>query len=132
MEVVIDTNCLISALIKGAKSRELICLSNINFYAPEDIISETIKHRKEIISKTKMDENDFDTLIGILISKINIIPENEFRNFKDKALKLVKHKEDAPFMALALSKNIPIWSDDKDFEIQNKIKIYKTKDLISP
>ena len=39
-------------------------------------------------------------------------------------------KNDTPFIAAALAANLPIWSDDKHFEKQNKIKIFKTKDLV--
>jgi len=38
--------------------------------------------------------------------------------------------EDVPFIALALKMDVPIWSDDKHFEEQNKVKILKTRDII--
>ena len=50
----------------------------------------------------------------------------------DEAEKIMDHidKDDTPFIAAALATNSIIWSDDKHFEKQNKIKILKTKDLI--
>ena len=39
--------------------------------------------------------------------------------------------DDAPILACALAiKNIGIWSEDKHFEKQNKIKVWKTKDIL--
>src|SRR3989344_6479866 len=121
MELVIDSNCLISALRKSGKSRELICSSKIILYSPEHILYETSKHKEEIISKSKITENDFNILFAILSSNIKIIPESEFRELKEKAMKLVTHPEDAPFMALALQKNISVWSDDKKLKYQSKV-----------
>ena len=38
--------------------------------------------------------------------------------------------DDTPFIAAALATNSDIWSDDKHFEKQNKIKVWKTSDLV--
>ena len=38
--------------------------------------------------------------------------------------------DDTKFIAAALATNSDIWSDDKHFEKQNKVKVWKTKDLI--
>jgi len=40
--------------------------------------------------------------------------------------------DDTIFVALGLSiKNNGIWSDDKHFEKQDRIKVWKTKDLLN-
>jgi len=130
MDLVVDTNVLISALIKPAKSRELICSYKLKLYAPEDIISETLKHKQEIIDKAGINESEFSKLIKILLSNLNIVPEIEFKNFKNQALELVTHPEDAPFIALCLAKNIPIWSEDKDLKKQKIVKVFSTLELL--
>ncbi len=130
MKLVVDTNCLISALIKDGKTRELICSSQIKLYAPEHIISETINHKLEILKKSNLDENDFGLLINILLSQITIISKPEFEPCKEEALKLVTHPEDSPFIALAIHLQIPLWSNDEDLKLQNRVKIYSTKELL--
>ena len=40
------------------------------------------------------------------------------------------HKDD-PYFALALFFNAPIWSDEKAFKKQPKVKVFSTSDLIS-
>ena len=41
-------------------------------------------------------------------------------------------KKDAPFIATSLAhNNCPIWSDDKHFKLQEKIKVYTTEELIN-
>jgi len=38
--------------------------------------------------------------------------------------------DDALFIALAMSLNCPIWSNDAHFKMQNVIKAYTTKELL--
>ena len=130
MELVIDTNCLISALIFPGKSRELICSLKLSLFAPEEIINETLVHKEEIVSKSKISEEEFNLLINILFSRITIIPLITFESLKQKAKSLVTHSEDTPFMALALSKKLPIWFDDKALKQQSVIKIFTTEEII--
>lgn len=130
MELVTDTNCLISALIISGRSRELICSPKLSLFAPEEIIEETESHKEEILSKSGISELDFSLLINVFLSNIKIIPEEEFKQFKEKALSLASHPEDSPFIALALAKRIPIWSDDKALKKQSEVKVISTTELI--
>ncbi|NIQ07589.1 MAG: hypothetical protein GWO20_18295 [Candidatus Korarchaeota archaeon] len=38
--------------------------------------------------------------------------------------------KDVPFLALAMAKNVQIWSDDRDFQQQERITVLSTKDVI--
>ncbi|MEK6903861.1 MAG: PIN domain-containing protein [Nanoarchaeota archaeon] len=107
MELVIDSNCLISTLIRPAKSRELIFSQKICLFAPESIIMEAVNHKKDVLEKSGIMDAEFDQLIGILIANINVVPQDEFKHYEDRAKTLVTHDEDIPFIALALAKNIP-------------------------
>lgn len=130
MELVIDSNCLIAALIKPGKTRELICSSKLTLYTPEHILAETLKHREEIMMKAGITKDDFEQLMHIFIARIIVVPQNEFAHLKEKARKLVTHPEDTPFMALALHKHLPIWSNDKELKYQSTVKIYSTAELL--
>ena len=130
MDLVIDTNCLISALIFPGKSRELICSLKLSLFAPEEITNETFAHKEEIISKAGISEDDFNILLNILMSQIKVISDLEIKSFKEKSKSLVTHIEDTPFMALSLSKNAPLWSDDKALKQQSSVKVFTTQELI--
>jgi len=130
MEFVIDTNCLVSALIVSGKSREIICSIKLSLYAPEELLSETIAHKEEIVVKSRLTSSDFDILVNVLLSNISVIPMDEYKHLKEEALALVKHPEDAPFIALSLSKKIPLWSDDKALKEQSVVKVYSTSELL--
>lgn len=125
-----DTNVLISALVKPFKSRELICSPMLVLYAPEHLISESLAHKEEIIDKSGLDEIEFKELIAVLLSRINVVPEEDFKKFIKAASKIAPHPEDSPFIALSLSKNIPLWSDDKALKKQPKVKVFSTSELV--
>ncbi len=130
MELVIDTNCLFSALISKGKSRELICSFKHKLYAPENIITEILNHEKEIIKKAGISKQEFELSMSILSSNIEIVPIEEFASFIDKAKELVAHEEDSSFIALAMHKQLPVWSDDARLKEQEEVKVYSTTELI--
>jgi len=45
-------------------------------------------------------------------------------------LKIAPHHEDAPYLALAIALNIPVWSNDQGMHAQSKGKVYTTKALL--
>ena len=130
MEIVVDTNCIISALIKNSKSRAIVCSPKLHLCAPEHMISEIENNKEEIIEKAGMSEYDFELLIAILLSNIEVVPMEKFYHFRERASSLAKHPEDAEFLALALLRNIPLWSDDKDLKKQNDVKVLNTPELL--
>jgi len=122
-------NILISALIKSSKTRELILSSKLTLHSPEHIINETLNNKKEILQKSGLNDAEFKKLISILLTRINLVPVDEFKNSVKEALKLVTYQEDSPFIALAISKNIALWSEDKDLKLQSVVKVYSTREI---
>jgi|GEM_PF-4745396 len=51
MEVIIDSNKIISALVSKGIVRRIVIFSGINFYAPEELVEEIKKHREEICKR---------------------------------------------------------------------------------
>lgn len=131
MELVIDANVLISALISPpGKSCELIFFDELKLSAPELILKEFLSHKQEIINKSKLSEEDVQTLLSLLISKISIVPFSEFSEFLSKAKQVCPDEYDIEYFALALRLNCPVWSNDKDLKAQTLVKIYSTHELI--
>jgi len=48
-----------------------------------------------------------------------------------EASRLAAHVEDAPYLALALWKRIPLWSNDKGMKLQSRVKVFTTSQLIA-
>ncbi len=127
---VVDTNCVISALIKSSSSRHILCSEHVLFCAPEHLFTELLNHKTEILEKAGITQNDFSLLLSALLPCIHLCPETEFRRYKERALALVEHEEDAPFVALCLAKSLPLWSNDKGFKKQAVVRVFSTAELI--
>ncbi|KXA89970.1 hypothetical protein AKJ37_02180 [candidate division MSBL1 archaeon SCGC-AAA259I09] len=132
MKLVLDTNILFSALIAGGKTRKLIITGNHDLHAPEYTFTELENHQDEIEKKTKLDKSDLQLLLNIILEQINITPKPEFENQLPKAEKTMGEvdPDDVPFLALALHLKADIWSDDKHFQKQGKVNVWKTPELI--
>ena len=81
--LIIDSNILISALIKKGPTRKILINFNRNFLFPEQGLEEIYFYKSEIIRKAKINEKEFDVLLLRLLKYIKLIPMDIFINFKD-------------------------------------------------
>ena len=133
MKVILDVNVILSALIRDSATRKIILNSRSDFYFPEPSLDKIRKYKDYILKKSGLDEEEFKELIAILFKYIRIVPAEEIKKNRSESKKIMEHidPEDVVFIAAALS--IPdsaIWSDDRHFEKQNKLKVLNTEDLI--
>lgn len=133
MIIVIDVNVLFSAIIKDSTTRELLLKSEHEFYFPKPSKNKIEKYFDLILEKTKTTESELNQLLANIFCNVHTISEKELLTHWEEA-KQIMHDidpEDVTFIAAALAKdNAAIWSDDKHFEQQKAIQIFKTKDLI--
>ena len=131
MELIIDANIIISALISmRGKTRDLIFLNNFSLFAPEYLTEEIEKYKSEIIEKSELDTKSFKLATSLIFSKIKLIPFSEFESSINKAKDICPDSNDVEYFALALSKNLSIWFDDKALKQQPRIKVFSTTELI--
>jgi predicted nucleic acid-binding protein len=132
MNIVIDTNVFVFALIKESICREILTNLKINFLFPEFEFEEIKNHKEEIIRKADLIDRDFDILFLRLIRYVKIIPAYFSKIYKGKATQIIWKidPDDVQFIATALAFNCPIWSDNKHFKKQKVVKIFTTKEII--
>lgn len=115
--VVVDTNLILSALIpKASKIRDKLFDHNMTFYAPNFLITEIYKHKDKLIKHSKLTESEFYLYFNGLIERVQFLPIDFIsNNSRQKAYDLCKDIDikDAPFIALSIELNIPIWTGDK-------------------
>ncbi len=131
MKLVIDTNRIMAGLIRNGTSRTLIFSKDFQFFTPDQAMLEIAKYKEELCMKANLTNDSFELLLSILFEKITIIPKEEYSEYLEESKSMLNHKEDAPFLALAFALNTEgIWTDDKGFKDQNKMKILTTKDMV--
>ena len=132
MNFVIDTNILISALIKDSVTRKIIIESGLNFYYPKISFYEIQKHKPLVLKKSGMSEKQFNDVLNILLDNVILVSEYRFADSLDKANNLIGKIDinDVVFLACALSLDLEIWSDDKHFQKQKKVKVLTTQEFV--
>ncbi len=133
MIIILDSNVVMSALIKNSQTRQIIFHSGYKFYHPKVALRNLEKYKEEIMKKTGMSEEEYEKLLKTLFENIILVDEADFLDKLEEAKMIMASIdiEDVPFIALALSmQNDGIWSDDNHFQKQNKIKIWRTGEVM--
>ena len=132
MKIVLDSNILFSALVKDSKTRRIILEYEGFFLFPQFIFEEMEKHIEELLKKSKLSKQEFNTLLTTLLKKVVIVPNDVLLPFRRKALDIVKNidKDDVLFVAcvLAYPESI-IWSNDKKLKTQKSIRVLNTNEI---
>ena len=130
MKIVVDVNIVLSALIRDSSTRKLIRELGQELYFPEPSLHKLRKYQDYVIGKAGLNATDYASLLAILFRHIKVIPTEEIKENWGEAKEIMEHidQEDVVFIAAALSLDSPIiWSEDKDFERQTRVKVLKTR-----
>lgn len=132
MLLVVDTNIIVSSLIKGSVTREILLSADILFVVPEWVHIEVKKHQELIAQKAGINQDELIQFTEEIFQVVKTIPFSKYKSHIDEGVNIIGDidKDDAPFIAIALALDADgIWTNDKDFEKQNVVKVWKTKDL---
>jgi predicted nucleic acid-binding protein len=132
MSIVIDTNVFISALMKDGATRNILLHEKIEFISISFSEEEIRKYRELILKKSNLDEETLDNIFEQLKNKVTFLDDAIIGKYFEEAKKIMWDidPKDTPFIAAALATQSDIWSNDKHFEKQDRIKVWKTKNLI--
>jgi len=134
MKLIIDTNIFISSLLKDSTTREILLNESLNFYLPEVVLSDVNKYLPYIIKKSKLSEKEIEKLLNTILENLILVPIDEYEKKIDEGMNIIGNidEKDTQFIALALAiENDGIWSNDKHFDKQDKIQVFKTNDIIN-
>jgi len=134
MRLAVDTNRIIAALVKDSASRKILLSDKFDFLTIEITKQEIEEHRQELLDKTRLTDEQLNLALSLLFSRIFVVSDIVVESKMDQAKEIMDalDPDDTPFVALALAvENDGIWSDDKHFRQQNRIRIWETKDLLT-
>ena len=133
MDIVVDTNIIISALLKDSKIREIIVSSKDKLLVPEITFQEIEDHKNELIEKSELSEEEFNILILKLKEYLTIVPNEKLVIYWKEAESIIGNIDEDDIFIIASSlanNNCPIWSNDKHFQMQSTIRIFNTEEMI--
>ena len=89
MLLIVDANVVFSALIREGLTLRLFEFNSIfkifELVAPEFIWEEIKKHKKDIIRKSKLSEEELERVVEFVRSEIKPVPEKHFSEFLEEA-----------------------------------------------
>ncbi|MBI5746665.1 MAG: hypothetical protein HZA13_06670 [Nitrospirae bacterium] len=85
MRLVIDTNILISALIKDSVTRELLLFPSMEFLLLEYALQEIEAHKARISKQSNLNKDEIDIILSVLLENISIIPALMIKPYLEKA-----------------------------------------------
>mgnify|MGYP001565481650 CR=1 FL=1 len=130
--VVIDANIPFAALVAWeGMTQELLFSISLELISPEFMHLELDKYLPVIAEKSGCPIEEIRVALSLVLSKIRIIPFNEYEKFLPKAKKISPDPKDVEYVALALAYDCPIWSNDQELrKQQNEVKVIPTSELI--
>ena len=134
MQLVVDANILLAGFSKSATTRELLLDPRLQLFAPEHLLIETIRHVEHNTSLKKrigLASPEIRFVFEQLTCRIQTSPLDEYSARMADGIRLAAHPEDAPYLALALWKRLPLWSNDKGMKLQSDVKVFTTAQLIA-
>lgn len=132
MRLVVDTNRIIAALVKDGISRHIILHFEGELISVGFSKEELSEHKKEILEKAKIEETEFEMIMDKLFSKLTILDDKVVTSAIKEAREIMEKIDpaDVPFIAAAIATESALWSNDKHFKKQDRIRILNTKELI--
>ena len=131
MKIVVDTNILFSFFWENSFTRKLLLTSPLELISPGYTLLEINKYKKDIISKTKINEKEFELFLNKLKDSVDFIKSKEYNFYIQEALDISPDKKDAEFLALCLLYKCNLWSNDLLLKKQNKVKVLSTEEIIN-
>lgn len=130
MKLVLDNNVLFSIMSPFSAAAYLFSSIRAEFFAPEFIKQELEEHKEECLIKSELSNHEFEIRQEEIEESIKFIKSSEYEYFLEKSADLISDIKDIDFLALALSINASIWSNDPHLREQSLVKIYTTEDLL--
>ena len=115
-KLVVDANPIVSALLGGA-SRRIFFEADIQLFAvPEFILSEVRAHLPKLSEKLESTETYLEYAPSLLL--LSSCPSQTYRQTIPQARQLMRHRDpnDPDVLAITLKLEIPLWTNDRDFE----------------
>ena len=119
-----DSNVILSAVI-GKAALRIFIRPELELITTQFNLGEVEEYLPRLARKYRLDERALVWQLKML--PIHAFAENHYKSHLEKAERLLNDRDpdDIHLLALALKENIPIWSNDSDFE-KLSIPVYTT------
>ena len=120
-------------MLKDSTARKILLSTPIDFYVPEFVFEEIEEHIEELSRKNKLTAEANREVLGIIRRHVHVIKKEDIGTVYSEAEEIMRDIDidDSACLAAALSMECDgIWSHDRHFVRQDRIRIWLTKDLV--
>ena len=129
--LVVDANPLLSALL-GGQAREVLFSGKIICMSSQHTLFEVEKYLPHVANR--IGRNELDLWREFQLLPVIAVQPREYDLELKRATELIGQRDpkDVHVLALALRLDLPIWTNDRDFEgLSQHVSTHKTADLLS-
>ncbi|HLC65433.1 MAG TPA: PIN domain-containing protein [Candidatus Nanoarchaeia archaeon] len=132
LRLIVDTNRIIAALIRYSISRRIITHLDAELYTIGVSEREIAGYKSLILKKAGLNEVELDVVFEKIRERMIILEDNLVLTMIKEAKEIMDKidPDETAFIAAALAIKADIWSDDKHFQKQKNVKVWKTSDLM--
>lgn len=130
MKLVVDTNIVISLLIKPSSLSDLFFYEDLELIAPTLLAEELQRNKGIIIQKSELPYQKLDDFLQLILLRITFISEQKFLGHIQAAEHCCPDPKDIVFFALCLAEHCPLWSHEKKLQQQTVVPVYDTPKVI--
>ncbi|WP_461865750.1 PIN domain-containing protein [Thermococcus sp.] len=130
---VIDTNVIFTAIISRTGPPARIIIGEYALlYAPEFMLDELEKYKLLLFRKGKYSTaGALEVVLEKILTKVTVIPEGLYADALSHALEVTPDPKDAPFIALAMKMDVPLWTNDRELKKVDAIKVVDTEEVMN-
>ncbi len=127
--VAADANVLLSAAI-GRAARLILVETKLQVLTTDSVLVDVRKYLGGLADRYALSRER--AFVRLAAFPVLAVSEAEYQSHIEEAERLMapRDSDDAPLLALALSRNAPIWSNDRDFEGLSH-PVYTTAQLLT-
>jgi len=134
VNIVVDANVMVAALIQHGIVRELILGHPGAFLTPETCLTEVWENRSDWNRREVPDDQVRRAIDALTADFITVLPRSTYRDMETEASTLISDPDDVPVVALALAiDNQGVWTfNTRDFltpRLQTRIRVLGTTDV---
>lgn len=132
MNIVLDTNIIIAALLKDATVRKILLEQKHEFYLPEYALKELARYTPEIIARAAVPEGSMENVLTEILRYVQLIPDHHLKRHMPLAESIMKDidSRDASFIAACFAVHADgILSFDNHFRQQHAVRVFSIEEL---
>lgn len=125
-KIAVDANVILSVLIGGKAAKVFTDVKDVEFLTTANIIEEIQEYIPVLAKKKGLDRSTMETSFSLF--DVKVITKEVYSSQISIALDLIgkRDPDDVELLALALTLDCPIWSNDNDLKDLKGVKVYTT------